>query len=218
MSSTRMTSCPARSMSTSPCDPDPRAVLAGVVGDGHELHPDGKGDLSHQVGHEADHSTLNAEEYRLAAFVVFGDLSTELLHPLPYLLRRQQNPVDPADLSLRQRPEPVLGQQAMVVPAIQELDVDLGMDLPHMPYLAVLRGDQALLHRGQLDVQVQVGQEEVGSEHLDDLVAIPDQREGARFVLPAESVEVEDLSKLLLAGVGERGRWQGTLLDPFSRR
>ena len=104
---------------------------------------------------------------------------------------------DPAELQ-HQRPE---------VAGIEQLDPDVRVELTQPAQLAVLLAHEALLERRQLEVQVEVGQVEVGREALDDrAVEVPQDRERVRLVLPADLVEVEDPRQLRLARVGERGR------------
>jgi len=75
-----------------------------------------------------------------------------------------------------------LGQQLVVVLAVQQPDVDVGIQLLQQPQLAVLRRHQRLLHRRQLDVEVVLRKVEVGSEHLGDPRSLPGDRKGHRLV------------------------------------
>ena len=55
---------------------------------------------------------------------------------------------------LRRRLEPVLHEQVQVVALVQHAHVDLGIELLHPARLAVLLGDELLVQRGDLDVEV----------------------------------------------------------------
>ncbi len=117
-----------------------------------------------------------------------------------------------ADLALdaaqrrRQVDAPVLEQQRSEVLAVEQLDAHHRVQLTEPAQLAVLLAHQALLQRGQLEVQVEFGQVEVGREALNDItVEVPQDREGPRLVLPRDLVVVEDARQLLLAGMGEAG-------------
>ena len=106
-----------------------------------------------------------------------------------------------------QRDPPELQHQHPEVAGVEQLDADVGVELTQPPQLAVLLAHEALLERRELDVQVDVGQVEVGREALDDrAVERPQHGERVRLVLPADVVEVEDPRELRLARVGERGR------------
>jgi hypothetical protein len=70
--------------------------------------------------------------------------------------------------------------------------------------LAVLLGDQLLVERCDLDVDVEVGKVEVRGEALCwNAVRIPGYVEGRRFVFPDDPVEVQELCELPLAVVGK---------------
>jgi hypothetical protein len=78
------------------------------------------------------------------------------------------------------------------------------VELAQPARLAVLLGDELLVQRRDLDVEVVRGQVEVGCERL-DRIALPVglEREGARLVLPRDPVEVEELGELPLGVVRE---------------
>ena len=102
-----------------------------------------------------------------------------------------------------ERPVAGLDQQLLVVLPVQQANVDLGVELAQQAQLAVLRRYQRLLHRRQLDIEVVLGQVEVGREHLCHAFAFPGDREGDRFVVPADPVVVEEAGELLLRGMRE---------------
>ena len=102
-----------------------------------------------------------------------------------------------------ERPVAGLDQQLLVVLAVEQADIDLGVELAQQAHLAVLRRDKRLLHRRHLDVEVMLGQVEIGREHLRHAFAFPRHREGHRLVLPADPVVVEEASELLLRGMRE---------------
>jgi hypothetical protein len=98
----------------------------------------------------------------------------------------------------------VLEHQRPEVPRVEELDVDRRVQFAQAAQLAVLLAHELLAQRRHLEIQVELGQEEVGSEALHHrAIQVPQDREGVRFVVPADSVEVQDSCHLRLAGVGE---------------
>jgi Icc protein len=95
--------------------------------------------------------------------------------------------------------------QALDVALVEELDVDVRIDLAQPPQLAVFAGGERLLHHRQFEVEILLGEVEVGRERLDDaalVVALEDER--ARLVLPRHAVVVEDLRALPLVLARER--------------
>src|SRR5439155_5076997 len=105
--------------------------------------------------------------------------------------RRPASRSSAAELGPRLR-QVVLGEKLPEVPVVQQLDLHVRIELPQAPQLAVLARDQALLHPRDLDVEVEVGDVEVGREALGHApVLVPGQVERARLVLPAQPVEVE---------------------------
>ncbi len=100
--------------------------------------------------------------------------------------------------------EAVLDQQMEVITLIEDLAVDQRVGLLQEPDLAVLLGDQLLVHRRDLDVQILVREVEVGRE-AGSRFAIVVELDGERggFVLPRQTVEVEESGKLTLAVVGK---------------
>jgi hypothetical protein len=91
-----------------------------------------------------------------------------------------------------------------VVALVEDLAVDVAVMFFEEPDLAVLLGDEFLVHRGDLDEQVFVGNVEVGGEERDGrTVGVEFDGEGRRLVLPGEAVEIEESCELPLAVVSE---------------
>ena len=112
--------------------------------------------------------------------------------------------VQPRLGQLRRFLQPELHQQVEVVALVEDLHVDLGVQLPQPADLAVLLGDQPLVERGDLDVQVVGRQVEVRPEGLGRLAgAVPLEGEFGGLVLPGNPVEVEQLGELPLGVVSE---------------
>jgi hypothetical protein len=110
------------------------------------------------------------------------------------------------ELHARRFLEPVLHEQVEEIPLVEDLAPYLGVVLPELTHLAVLLGDQLLVHGGDLDVEVLVGKVEVGTEEASRLPGrVELDGEGMRFVLPLDPVEVEESSELPLAVVSEVG-------------
>ena len=100
--------------------------------------------------------------------------------------------------------ETVFHQKVQVVPLVEDLAFDVGIELTEAPDLAVLLRDQTLVERGDLDEKVVRRKVEIGSEFLDDLaVLVPFDVERARLVFPIDLVEVEELRELALRVVRE---------------
>ena len=105
---------------------------------------------------------------------------------------------------LRRRLEPVLHEEVQVVALVEHLDVHLGIQLREPARLAVLLGDQLLVQRGDLDVEVVRREVEVRAERLRRVaVAVGFEHERARLVLPVDGVEVEELRELPFGVVRE---------------
>jgi hypothetical protein len=103
--------------------------------------------------------------------------------------------------------EPVLQQQVEIVALVQDPAADVGVERAQPPDFAVLLGDQLLIERGYLDVEIELGQIEVGCEALrDGSGAIPRDVERRRLVTPFDLIEVEQASELALAVMREAGR------------
>jgi hypothetical protein len=102
--------------------------------------------------------------------------------------------------------EAVFDHQIEVVALVEDLAVDLGVELLEPPHLSVLLGDELLVHRRDLDVEVVVGQVEVRREILGrDALPVPGEGEGPRFVLPGNTVEIEEKGELTLTVVSKLG-------------
>jgi hypothetical protein len=91
-----------------------------------------------------------------------------------------------------------------IVTLVEHANRDLGMLLDEATRFAVLLRHQLLVQRRDFDVEVVRRKIEVGRERLDrPAVAVVLEREGARFVLPDDAVEVEQLCELALGIVRE---------------
>jgi hypothetical protein len=100
--------------------------------------------------------------------------------------------------------QPVLDQEVHVVALIEDLAAHVRIERHKPPDLAVLLGDELLIERCDLDVEVEVGQVEVGCEALARVaVPVPFDIETGGFVAPRDLIEVEQLGELALAVVGE---------------
>src|SRR5207249_2154564 len=98
----------------------------------------------------------------------------------------------------------VLLEKRQVIALIEDLDLDARVELAQSPDLAVLPGDELLVHRRDLDVEIEVRKVEVRRESLGDgAVFVPLDVEGTGFVLPVDLIEVEEPRVLTLAGVRE---------------
>ena len=189
-------------------------VVRSGRGDGQEVHRHRQGDLAHEVRQETQAAPQHAHEHRGAPLVVLRYLAAQLGHPVADLVGREQDVLDARGLVPGQRAEAVPGQYPVVVPLVQQLDVDLRVELAQEAELAVLLRHQVLLQRGQLQPDVQVLQVEVRREQLHRASVVPAQGEGARLVDPPDAVEVQDAGELLLAGVGEGLRGGGRRRSP----
>ena len=115
---------------------------------------------------------------------------------------------------LRRRLEPVLHEQVQVVALVEHAHVHLGIELLHAARLAVLLGDELLVQRGDLDVEVVRGEVEVGRERLLRVaVTVGLEHERARLVLPLDGVEVEELRELPFGVVRETHEFVRQLRD-----
>ena len=136
--------------------------------------------------------------------VIARDGATELLRALPYPPLRVQHPRNAGDAGFRQRPKAELGEQAVKVLPVQQLDADLRVAQAQLPQLAVLLRNQRLLHRGELEIEVEVWEIKVRRHHLQRSVVLPLQRKRRRLILPAQAVEIEYARELFLAGMREQ--------------
>jgi hypothetical protein len=111
--------------------------------------------------------------------------------------------------SAQQRPlrglfEAVLDQKVEVIALVEDLALHVRIQLHEPPGLAVLLGDQLLVQRRDLDIEIEGGQVEVGREALRGApAAVPFDVEGRGLVAPVDLVEVEKLGELTLAVVSE---------------
>lgn len=96
-------------------------------------------------------------------------------------------------------------QQGAKILLVEDLDIHLRVELLEASDLAVLLGDEFLAHRGQLYVQVELREVEIGREVRQDVAfAIPMQRKRTRLILPLDAVVLQYLSCCALAGMSER--------------
>lgn len=92
---------------------------------------------------------------------------------------------------IRQLLETVFDQQAQVVPLVEHLALDLGVELTQQPNLSVLLCHELLTHRGDFDIEIITGEVEVGPEEADRLAAlVKANRKLARLVFPLDFVEI----------------------------
>ena len=88
--------------------------------------------------------------------------------------------------------QPVFDDEVQVVPLIKDLAVDVGMEFLETSNRTVLLGDQFLAHGRDLDVEIILGQVEIGGEELGRrTVFVPCDRERFRLVVPWDAVEVQ---------------------------
>jgi hypothetical protein len=88
--------------------------------------------------------------------------------------------------------EAIFFNQVEIIPLVEDLAPDVRIEAPEGPYFSVLLGDELLAHSGDLDEEVVVGKEEVGSEILvGPPFAVPGDGESSRLILPGDSVEIE---------------------------
>lgn len=109
------------------------------------------------------------------------------------------------DLSVRFL-KPVLHQKIEIVALIEHLAFDMRVVFSQESYLPILLRHEFLAHCGDLDVHVIFGKIEVGSEETGWFAfVVPFHSEDIRFVLPIDSVEVEESGELAFAVVSELG-------------
>ena len=98
----------------------------------------------------------------------------------------------------------VFDDQLHVVTLIEDLAAHVRMNGLEQFHLLVLLRDQFLVHRGDLDVQVVVGQIEVGSEVFGRFTVFVElNRKTLRFVVPRNPIEIEKKGELALTVVSE---------------
>ena len=86
----------------------------------------------------------------------------------------------------------VLLDQVQIVPLVEDLAPHIRVELAEHADFGILFRDQFLAHRGYLDVEDVIGQEEIRREVLPrSTVAIPGDREGSRLVKPGDAVEIQ---------------------------
>jgi hypothetical protein len=113
--------------------------------------------------------------------------------------------------------EPVLDEKSQIVPLVEDLCLDVRIEGAQPADLAVLLGDELLVERRDLDVDVEVREIEVRREALCRLaVGIPGDVEGRWLVLPRDLIEVQELGELPLAvvGKGDRVVWKEGAVRP----
>src|SRR6185437_7429529 len=110
----------------------------------------------------------------------------------------------------------MLGEALQVAP-VEELYLDVRVPLAQLAQLAVLAGYERLLHGGDLDVEVLLGEIEVGRERLLHApVGVLLEHEGPGLVFPGEVVVVEHLRALELRGA-RKPRRLGPAIRPKDR-
>jgi hypothetical protein len=93
--------------------------------------------------------------------------------------------------------EAVLNKEVHVVTLIKDLALDVWIEFPQSTNFSVLLCHELLVQRCDLDVQVVLRKEKVGSELLRRYaLTIPLDVERARFVLPFDLVEVQQFGEL----------------------
>ena len=103
--------------------------------------------------------------------------------------------------------QPVLDHEVQVVALVEDLAAHVRVQLAELPHLAVLLGDEALVHRGDLDVDALFGKVEVGRERANrGALLVPFDGKRRRLVVPLDVVEVEEARELPLALVSEVDR------------
>lgn len=108
--------------------------------------------------------------------------------------------------------EVVLDEEVEKVALVEDLAVDVRVVGSEQTNLAVLLGDEFLIHRGDLDEEVLIGKVEVRGEPSSRLVSIVEfDGKRPRLVLPGDPVEVEQSGELSLAVVGELDEVGGSL-------
>lgn len=100
----------------------------------------------------------------------------------------------------------VFDDQVEVVPLIEDLASNLGVQFAKPANLSVLLRHQLLAHRRDLDEEIILGEVEVRREEFCRIaLLVPCDRKGGGFVLPGDAVEIEEEGELSLAVVGELG-------------
>ncbi len=98
---------------------------------------------------------------------------------------------------LRSQAQSIALRESLDVASIEELHSNLGVEAAELAKLAVLAGDERLLHHRDLDEEVLLGEVEVRRERADGAAfAVAFQDERVRLVVPRDPVVVEDLRAL----------------------
>jgi hypothetical protein len=102
--------------------------------------------------------------------------------------------------------ESILHQQMQVVPLVEDLALDAGIELSQPANLSVLLRDELLTHGRDLDVHVIFGKVEVRPEEPGWLaVGVPIDCKRLRFVCPLDLVKIQESREFPLAVVREIG-------------
>lgn len=102
--------------------------------------------------------------------------------------------------------EAVFHQKVEIIPLIEHLAFDIWMVLTQEPHFPVLLCDQLLAHRGDLYIDIVLGEVEVWPEVSGRIaLVVPFESEGMWLVLPVDSIEIQQSRKFLFAVVGELG-------------
>jgi hypothetical protein len=98
----------------------------------------------------------------------------------------------------------VFEEQVFIILAVEYLAFDLGVELMQAFYLAILLSHQFLVHSGNLDEKIVLGEVKIGCElRRRPAAVVPGNIETYRLVEPFDIVEIEKAGKLLLAAMGE---------------
>jgi len=156
--------------------------------------------LAREVGQKEGNALEHSHQHYRAPAIVTGDLPRERAYASLELERGDDDGADVLLAKVLDLDGSVagFGQELLIVLAIKQPHVYVGVKLAQQPHLAVLWRHQRLLHRGELDVKVVFGQVEVRREHLGDPLALPRDRERDRLVDPANPVVVEEAREFLL--------------------
>jgi hypothetical protein len=100
--------------------------------------------------------------------------------------------------------ESIFHQQGEIVTLVEDLAPHIWIQLAQATDLAVLLGNELLVQRGDLDVEVELREVEIRREALGRVpVPVPRDLEAAGLVLPPDFVEIQQLGELALAVVGK---------------
>jgi len=106
--------------------------------------------------------------------------------------------------------EPVFHEEVQVVLLVQDLALHVRVQLLQAPYFPVLLGHELLVERGDLYIEVEGRQVEVGREALRRYTfAVPLDIEGGGLVCPIDAIEVQQLGELSLAVMCEIDEFVG---------